>query len=282
MTERLPAELFAKRERLLELIRGYGSCLVAFSGGVDSEVVAKAARLALGDGAVAATCCSASTPAGQLEEATRLARQIGIRREVVATGELSIPEYRDNEPDRCYHCKIEILTQLQRLAEQLHLAVMADGGNRDDQAEYRPGLKAVRERNIKSPLADCGLSKAEVRQIAQSWGLPWQKPASPCLSTRIAYGERITPERLAMVDRAEAFLRDRGLGMLRVRYHKGDVAWIEAPVDELPRFVEERFRREVVEYLKSLGFKYVAIDLEGFRSGSMNAVLPVAGGEQAS
>jgi uncharacterized protein len=216
-----------------------------------------------------------------LDEATRLARQIGIRHEVVATGELSIPEYRDNGPDRCYHCKKEILNELQRLAERLHLAVLADGGHRDDQADYRPGLQAVRERNVKSPLAECRLGKVEVRQIAQSWGLPWQKPASPCLSTRIAFGGQITPERLAMIDRAEAFLRDRGQGTLRVRYHRGDVARIEVPVEELPRFVEEPFRREVVEYFKSLGFNYVAIDLEGFRSGSMNAVLSGAGRQQA-
>jgi uncharacterized protein len=172
---------------------------------------------------------------------------------------------------------MEMHTQLQRLAERLHVAVVADGGNHDDQADYRPGLQAVKERNIKSPLVECGLSKAEVRQIAQSWGLPWQKPASPCLSSRIAYGEEITAERLAMVDRAEAFLRDRGLRTLRVRYHRGDAARIEVPVEELPRFVQERFRQELIEYFKSLGFKYIAIDLEGFRSGSMNAVLPVAG-----
>ena len=162
------------------------------------------------------------------------------------------------------------------MAERLGVAVVADGSNRDDQGEYRPGLKAVRERKVRSPLAECGLSKAEIRRLAEFWGLPtWDKPATPCLSSRIAYGEQVTPERLAMIDGAERFLRERGFKPLRVRYHKGDVARIEVPVEQLPQFADPQFRREVVDRLKSLGFKYVALDLEGFRSGSMNAVLPI-------
>ena len=155
------------------------------------------------------------------------------------------------------------------------MAVVADGSNHDDRGEYRPGLQAGRERKVRSPLAECGLTKAEIRQLAAAWGLPiWDKPATPCLSSRIAYGEQVTPERLAMIDAAERFLRERGFQPLRVRYHKGDMARIEvvargiAEVRSTPGF-----RREVVEQLKSLGFKYVSLDLEGFRSGSMNAVL---------
>jgi uncharacterized protein len=162
------------------------------------------------------------------------------------------------------------------LARRLGVAVVADGSNRDDHGEYRPGLRAAQEQKVRSPLAEVGLSKAEIRQLATDWELPtWDKPATPCLSSRIAYGEQVTPERLAMIDRAERFLRERGLQPLRVRYHKGDVARIEVPVEQLPTFADPQFRRETVDYLKSVGFKYVALDLEGFRSGSMNAVLPV-------
>lgn len=270
----LPAELAVKRDRLLDLVRSYGSCAVAFSGGLDSTVLAKAAQLALGDRAVAVTGRSDSLAAGELDESQELARQIGIRHEVIETGELGIPAYQANLPDRCYHCKMELFSQVEQLAQRLHVAVVADGSNRDDHSEYRPGLQAARERQVRSPLAECGLTKSEIRRLAQFWGLPtWEKPAAPCLSSRIAYGEQVTPERLAMIDGAERFLRDRGFRPLRVRYHKGDMARIEVSVEQLPKFAEPTFRRELLECLKSLGFKYVSLDLEGFRSGSMNAVL---------
>jgi pyridinium-3,5-biscarboxylic acid mononucleotide sulfurtransferase len=270
----LPAELAAKRDRLLELLRGYGSCAVAFSGGLDSTVLAKAAQVALGDRAVAITGVSASLAVGELDEARQVARQIGIRHEVVETGELAIPAYQANQADRCYHCKNELFSQVEELARRLDMAVVADGSNRDDQGDHRPGLQAARQRNVRSPLADCGLTKPEIRRLAEHWGLPtWGKPATPCLSSRVAYGEQVTPQRLAMIDRAERFLRERGFQPLRVRYHKGDMARIEVPVEQLSKFADPQFRREVVDHLKSLGFKYVALDLEGFRSGSMNAVL---------
>jgi uncharacterized protein len=272
----LAPELADKRDRLLELLAGYGSCAVAFSGGLDSAVLAKAAQLALGDRAVAVTGTSASMAASEAAEAAQLAREIGIRHETIATGELSLPAYQANQPDRCYHCKTELFSQVEQVAQRLHVAVLADGSNRDDQGDYRPGLRAVRERNVRSPLAECHLSKPEIRQLAEFWGLPvWNKPATPCLSSRLAYGEQVTPERLAMVDLSERFLRDRGFQPLRVRYHKGDVARIEVAVEQLPRLVEPELRRETVEYLKSLGFKYVSLDLEGFRSGSLNAVLSI-------
>ena len=270
----LPPELVSKRNRLIDLLRGYGSCAVAFSGGLDSTVLAKAAQLALGDRAVAVTGQSASLAVGELDQATELARQIGIRHEVVDTGELAIPAYQANASDRCYHCKTELFSRVEQLARRWNMAVVADGTNRDDHEDHRPGLRAAQERKVRSPLAECGLTKPEIRQLAEFWGLPqWDKPATPCLSSRIAYGEQVTQERLAMIDRAERFLRERGFQPLRVRYHKGDVARIEVSAEQLARFADSSFRYEVVAYLKSVGFKYVSLDLEGFRSGSMNAVL---------
>ncbi|OHB68011.1 MAG: TIGR00268 family protein [Planctomycetes bacterium RBG_13_63_9] len=278
----LPGPLDAKRNRLLKLLGGYGSCAVAFSGGLDSAVLAKAAQLALGDRAVAVTGISASLAVGELDEAKEVARGIGIRHEVVETGELSIPEYQANTAERCYHCKSELFGRIETLARRVGVAVVADGSNRDDHGEHRPGIRAARDRKVRSPLAECGLTKAELRTLAEYWEIPiHDKPATPCLSSRIAYGERVTPERLAMIDRAERFLRERGFQPLRVRYHRGDVARIEVGAEGLCRFADAELRREVVDHLKSIGFKYVSLDLEGFRSGSLNAVLPLGSLERS-
>ncbi len=271
----LPAEVAAKRDCLLELLRGFGNCAVAYSGGLDSTLLAKAAQLALGDRAVAVTGHSASLAVSELDEAKTLAGQIGIRHEIVETGEMSLPAYRANEADRCFHCKNELFLRIEELAKRLGIEVVADGSNRDDHGEHRPGLEAARQRNVRSPLAECGLTKPEIRQLAEFWGLPtWNKPAAPCLSSRIAYGEEVTDSRLDMIERAEAFLRRQGFQPLRVRYHKGDLARIEVSPEQVDRLIETEFRREVIDHLKSLGFRYVSLDLEGFRSGSLNAVLP--------
>jgi uncharacterized protein len=261
---------------LVELIRSYGSAAVAFSGGVDSTVVAKAAQLALGEAAVAVTGTSASLASGELEEARRVAQLIGIRHEAIDTDEFSRPEYLRNSGDRCYHCKTELYEQIEAQAGRLGFRVILNGANVDDLGDYRPGMTAAREHAVLSPLAECGFGKAEVRALAAQWGLPtWDKPASPCLSSRVAYGEEVTPERLTMIDQAEAWLRERGLRELRVRYHKGDVARLEVPLDAISRLCELPLREQLVGHFKSLGFKYVTLDLEGFRSGSLNVLVSV-------
>jgi uncharacterized protein len=268
--------LMTKRDRLLDLIRGFGSCAVAYSGGVDSAVVAKAAQLALGDAAVAITGTSASLASGELEAATKLAQQIGIRHKVIRTDEFADPEYLANAPDRCYHCKTELYTQLETIVANTDAAVVLNGANFDDRGDHRPGMTAATEHRVRSPLLECELTKAEVRELAAHWGLAvWDKPASPCLSSRIAYGEEVTPERVAMVDQAEQFLRGLGLIELRVRYHKGDLARIEVPVSALARLADAATRQDLVATFRHLGFKYVTLDLEGFRSGSLNSVLPI-------
>ncbi len=272
------SDLNAKRNRLLEMIRQYGTCAVAFSGGIDSTVVAKAAQLALGDNAVAVTGTSASLAAGELDEARRLAQLIGIRHEVIATDEFSNPAYLQNAPDRCYHCKTELYTQMEGLTDRLGVAVVVNGANVDDLGDYRPGMNAAGEHRVASPLAECGFRKSDVRALAANWGLPnSEKPATPCLSSRVAYGEEVTPERLAMIDAAEQFLREQGLQTVRVRYHRGDMARLEVPTDALTRLCEPAMREALIASFKSLGFKYVTLDLEGFRSGSLNALVSLEG-----
>lgn len=271
----LSAELASKRDQLLDLLRGFGDCAVAFSGGLDSTVLAKAAQLALGDHAVAVTGISASLASGELDQCRNLAALIGIRHEVVETQELVNPDYQKNAADRCFHCKTELFFQVEQIARQFGAAVVVDGSNRDDHGEHRPGLRAAKERAVRSPLAECGLTKAEIRQLARFWNLPtWDKPAAPCLSSRIAYGEQVTADRLAMIDQAERFLRERGFQPLRVRYHKGDMARIEVSIEAMGKFLDPQFRQEVVGRLTEIGFKYISLDLKGFRSGSLNEVLP--------
>jgi uncharacterized protein len=264
------------RERLIEVLRSYGSCLVAFSAGVDSTVIAKAAEVALGDRAVAVTGTSASLAAGELDQARELARLIGIRHEVVATSELQDSDYVRNAADRCFHCKTELYTQLEPIAASLGLAVIVNGANVDDLGDYRPGMTAAQRHQVRSPLIECGISKAQVRELAAYWKLPVaDKPASPCLSSRVAYGEAVTPERLLMIDRAEQHLRAWGLRTVRVRYHRGDLARLEVPTDAIGRIAEPEVRNGVLETLKELGFRYVTLDLAGFRSGSQNDALPL-------
>ena len=268
-------ELIARRDLLLDTLRGYGRVAVAFSGGVDSTVVAQAARLALGDAAIAVTAASDSLASGELEEAGALASRIGIRHRVIRTEEFADPNYLRNGTDRCYFCKSELYGRLSGLLGELGVDAIASGANTDDLGDHRPGMRAASENGVRHPLQECGLGKAEVRALARAWGLPvWDKPATPCLSSRIAYGEDVTPERVRMIDAAEQWLRGRGLRLLRVRYHKGDLARIEVPPEELPRLAAPEVRDALVPAFRALGFKFVTLDLEGFRSGSLNAVIP--------
>jgi uncharacterized protein len=268
--------LIAQRDQLLATLRGYGRVAVAFSGGVDSTVVAQAARDALGDAALAVTAVSESLAEGEREEAEALALRIGIRHRLIRTEEFADPNYLRNHPDRCYFCKSELYGRLAGLLGALGADVIASGANADDLGDHRPGMRAAGEHGVRHPLLECGLGKAAVRDLARAWGLPiFDKPATPCLSSRIAYGESVTPERVAMIDRAEQWLRQRGFRLLRVRYHKGDMARIEVPIDELPRLAGPELRGELARAFHALGFRYVTLDLEGFRSGSLNGVIPV-------
>ena len=269
--------LEAARERLIETIRGYGSVAVAFSAGVDSTVVAKAAQLACGDRAVAVTAHSPSLAAGELDQARELAALIGIRHQVVVTDEFSDLAYARNPSNRCYFCKTELYSQLKPLLPELGVNVIANGANIDDQGDHRPGMQAASEHAVRSPLIEAGLNKADVRELAREWDLPvWDKPAMPCLSSRIAYGVEVTGERVRRIDAAEQLLAGLlGTRELRVRLEAGELARIEVPLEHLSRLADQTVRQQLVTEFRRLGFQFITLDLEGFRSGSMNTVLPI-------
>ncbi|MEM8947048.1 MAG: ATP-dependent sacrificial sulfur transferase LarE [Planctomycetota bacterium] len=269
-----PADDVAK-DCLVTRIAELPSCLIAFSGGVDSAVVTKAAQLALGDQAIAITGVSSSLADGELSLARRTARAIGIRHEMLDTNEFSKTGYLENQPDRCWHCKTELYEQLQVFGKRLGIKHILNGANADDAGDFRPGMRAASERQVLSPLLECDINKQAVRRIAKSWDLEvWNKPAMPCLSSRVVYGLEVTPERLARVDDAEQLLRGLGIGDVRVRYHHDDLARIEVSANQLARLCEPKLRAEIVSQLREVGFQYVTIDLEGFRSGSFQQLVP--------
>lgn len=275
--ETMPPALLEKRDLVTRLLAECGRIAVAFSGGVDSAVVAKAAQLACGDNAVAVTAVSPSLASGELDTARELAAAIGIRHLVIRTEEFDNESYTSNPSNRCYFCKTELYSQLESRLAELEVDVIVNGANLDDRGDHRPGMQAASEHAVRSPLMEAGLTKAEVRELAKHWGLPvWDKPATPCLSSRLAYGLEVTPERLRRVDDAERYLREEyDLREFRVRYEPNDLARIELPAGMIDEFLQRERRESITARFRELGFRYVTIDLEGFRSGSMNDVLPV-------
>jgi uncharacterized protein len=248
--------------------------VVAYSGGTDSTLVAAVAARALGDRSVAVTAVSPSLPPGELEEARSVAERLGISHRSVRTHETERPEYLANGVDRCYHCKSELYDVLGVVAEEAGGATVVSGANVDDLGDFRPGLRAANEHGVRHPLVEVGLSKSEVREAAKALGVPtWDKPASACLSSRIAFGVTISVEQLSRVGRAERVLKDLGFRQCRVRVH-GDLVRIEVEPADVARLAEPGLRDRVVEAIAALGFRYVTLDLQGFRSGSMNPGSP--------
>ena len=267
-------DLDQKEQALADLLTGFGSVLVAFSGGVDSTFLLWSACRVLGsDRVVALTATSPTYPAFEFAESQALARRIGVRQLVVESNELDIPGFADNPPRRCYHCKHELFSLCVAKAREQGLAAVLDGANHDDLADFRPGSEAGRELGIRSPLLEVGLTKDEIRALSLRAGLPTAaKQPFACLASRFPYWTTITAERLQQIDRCETFLREHGFTTYRVRFH-GDTARIEVGSDELVRLLDPELRRDLVAACKSAGFTYVTLDLEGYRSGSMNAGL---------
>lgn len=262
-----------KLEQLKNLFAEMEQALIAYSGGVDSTLVAKIAYDVLGDRAIAVTAVSPSLLPEELEDAQIQAAQIGIAHQIVQTHEMDNPNYTTNPVNRCYFCKSELHDTLKPMAKQLGYAYVVDGVNADDLRDYRPGIQAAKERGVRSPLAELSITKAQVRQLSQQLGLPWwDKPAQPCLSSRFPYGEQITVGKLQRVGRAEIYLRSLGWQNLRVR-SEGDTARIELPPEQIKEFVYRADLQAIISAFRSYGFVYVTLDLEGYRSGKLNQVL---------
>lgn len=270
-------ELLTKYEKLKDHIASLESVAIAFSGGVDSTFLLYAAKEALGNRLIAVTASSCSFPVRELNEAKAYCEKMGIRHRVVRSEELEIEGFAHNPKNRCYLCKHELFEKIRAVADEEGIAEVAEGSNLDDNGDYRPGLMAVAELGVKSPLREIGFTKNEIRVLSKHFGLPtWNKQSFACLSSRFPYGELISEGKLAMVDKAEQYLLDLGFHQLRVRIH-GKVARIELMPEEFPKFMEEECRNNVYKKFKMIGFDYVTLDILGYRTGSMNEVLNMHG-----
>lgn len=270
----LTEPLKSKFDELRSVLHGMQSVAIGYSGGVDSTLLLKVAVDVLGKNALAMIGRSETYPTREFEEAVRLAEQIGARYTVVKTEETDVVKFKENPPDRCYFCKTELFGKLHDIAEREGIAWIADGSITDDAGDFRPGLRAKSEKNVRSPLVEAGFSKSDVRALSRHLGLPtWDKPSFACLSSRFPYGFGITRENLSKVDQAEAYLRDMGFRFLRVRFHDDKTARIEVGPEEIARLLDHDMRERIVGQLKEIGFTYVTLDLQGYRTGSMNEVL---------
>lgn len=265
--------LAGKLHELMENLEPLGSALLAYSGGVDSTFLLKVCSDVLKDKVIAVTAHSDLSPPGELEAAEAYARSFGVKHVVVTTDELRDSTFVANPPDRCYHCKSKLFQKLSEIARSQGIRCVLDGSNADDMSDYRPGTRAAKEFGVLSPLKEAALTKEDIRMLSREMNLPtWDKPASPCLASRIPYGHMITLEKLARIANAEEFLRSYGIRELRVRDH-GDIARIEVPKDRLCLFLDQAVVGDIINKFRSLGYKYVTLDLQGFRTGSMNEVL---------
>jgi len=273
LSRELRTETCAKYESLKRILHEMGKALIAFSGGVDSSLLLKVAHDVLGDGVLAVIAGSETYPELEQREAVRLAGLWGARYKVIHTDELNNPDFVSNPPTRCYFCKNELFSRLKEMAETEGIPFVCDGSNKDDLGDFRPGLQAAKELGVRSPLQEAGLGKDEIREISRWLGLPtWDKPSLACLSSRFPYGTEIDRTGLKQISQAEAFLRSQGFKQLRVRHH-GQVARIEVEEVEIGRLLDPEFRRTVAARLKSFGYSYVTVDIEGYRTGSMNEIL---------